>query len=53
MATEQWKQTEGVDDAFVLLGNALYTADPLAAVANRSDTLKAMWASETREEKVP
>jgi hypothetical protein len=53
VATEQWKQTEGVDNAFVLLGNALHTADPLAAVADRSDTLKAMWASETREEKVP
>jgi hypothetical protein len=53
MATEQWRQTEGVDNAFVLLGNALYAADPLAAVANRTNTLKAMWASETREEKVP
>jgi hypothetical protein len=53
VATEQRRRTKGVDDTFLLLGNALQTADPLAAVTNHTDTLQAMWASENWDEKVP
>jgi hypothetical protein len=53
VATEQWRRTEGVDDTFFLLGNALQAANPLAAVTNHTDTLNAMWASENWDEKVP
>jgi hypothetical protein len=47
------RQTEGIDDAFLLIGNALQATDPLAAIADYADSLEAMGASESWDEKVP
>jgi len=36
-----------------LIGNALQATDPLAAIADYADSLEAMGASESWDEKVP
>src|SRR5260221_8702876 len=45
--------TERVDDAFVLLRHAVQAADPLAAIAQRADTLDEVRALKRRDEKIP
>jgi len=45
--------TEGVDHAFLLPLHAVHAADPLAAVAQRSNTFNEMRALESRDKKVP
>jgi hypothetical protein len=46
-------RTERVDDTFILLGYAVHTANPLAAITERANTLDAVWTLEGRDEKVP
>jgi hypothetical protein len=36
-----------------LLGYAIHTASPLAAITERADTLNAMGALESRDEEIP
>jgi hypothetical protein len=36
------RQTEGVDHAMLLFGDAVQATDPLAAISQRSDTLDLM-----------
>jgi hypothetical protein len=50
---EEERQTERVDNAFILLSDTVHTTDPLATITERADTLNAMRASEGRDEKVP
>jgi hypothetical protein len=47
------KRTKGVDNAFILLGDAGYATCPLPAITQSADTLKVMRASKSRNEKVP
>jgi hypothetical protein len=50
---EKRRQTKGIDDAFILLGDAIQATDPLTAIAQYTDALEAMRALEGRDEKVP
>ena len=47
------RQTERVDDAFILLSHTSQATDPFAAIAKRSDTLNSMRALEGWGEEVP
>jgi hypothetical protein len=45
--------TERVDHAFLLLLHAVHATDPLATIAQRSDSFNEMRALESRDKKVP
>jgi len=47
------RRTKRVDDAFILLRHAVHATDPLAAIAQRADTLDEVRALESRDEKIP
>ena len=47
------RQTERVDDAFILLSHTIQATDPFATIAQRSDTLDSMRALEGWGEEIP
>ena len=47
------RQTERVDDAFILLSHTIQTTDPFATIAKSSDALDSMRALEGWDEEVP
>jgi hypothetical protein len=57
LSTSNYRQkrepTERIDDTFILLGHAIDTADPLAAITERTDTFYTMGTLKSRDEKVP
>jgi len=46
VATEKWRQTKRVDDAFILLGDTIQATDPFTAIVQYADALEAMGALE-------